>query len=64
MLYSDAFAGGFAAGLVQNKPLPEAVRMGKWLASLSIQELGASYVFFISKTMYAMLYVQDVLTTS
>lgn len=38
----DAFAGGFVAGLVQGKTLAEAVDMGQWLASLSIQELGPS----------------------
>jgi len=40
----DAFAGGFVAGLVQGKSLAESVDMGQWLASLSIQELGPSYV--------------------
>ena len=39
----DAFAGGFAAGVVLKKSLLESVKMGKWLASLSIQELGASF---------------------
>lgn len=39
---SDAFAGGFAAGVVQGKPLEEAIDMGQWLACLSIQELGPS----------------------
>ena len=41
----DAFAGGFVAGLVQGKDLQESVDMGQWLARLSIQELGPSYVF-------------------
>ncbi|MCJ1476919.1 adenosine kinase [Lambiella insularis] len=42
----DAFAGGFLAGLVEAKPLEEAVHMGQWLASLSIRELGPQYVNF------------------
>lgn len=41
----DAFAGGFAAGIVQNKSIHESVDMGSWLASLSIQELGPSFPF-------------------
>lgn len=41
----DAFAGGFVAGIVQGKSLEECVDMGHWLASLSITELGPSYVF-------------------
>jgi hypothetical protein len=41
---SDAFAGGFCAGIVQGKSLAESMDMGQWLASLSIQELGPSYV--------------------
>lgn len=41
----DAFAGGFVAGLVGGKSLAESVDMGQWLASLSIQELGPSYVY-------------------
>ena len=39
-LSSDAFAGGFVAGIVEGKPLKECVDMGHWLASLSIRELG------------------------
>lgn len=39
---SDAFAGGFCAGIVQNKSLADSMDMGQWLASLSIQELGPS----------------------
>ncbi|EYE93424.1 adenosine kinase [Aspergillus ruber CBS 135680] len=39
----DAFAGGFAAGIVEGKSLEESVDMGQWLASLSIQELGPSF---------------------
>ncbi|PSN74837.1 Ribokinase-like protein [Corynespora cassiicola Philippines] len=42
---SDAFAGGFVAGVVQGKPLETSVDMGQWLAKLSIQELGPSYPF-------------------
>jgi adenosine kinase len=38
----DAFAGGFLAGIMQNKPLETAINMGQWLAKLSIQELGPS----------------------
>jgi adenosine kinase len=42
---SDAFAGGFVAGIVQGKPLKECVQMGMWLAMLSLKELGPSYPF-------------------
>lgn len=38
----DAFAGGFCAGIVEGRPLPECVDMGQWLARLSIKELGPS----------------------
>lgn len=38
----DAFAGGFAAGVVEGKSLEESIHMGQWLAKLSIQELGPS----------------------
>lgn len=38
----DAFAGGFVAGLVQEKSIDESIDMGHWLASLGIQELGPS----------------------
>lgn len=41
----DAFAGGLCAGIVEGRPLAEAVEMGQWLARLSIQELGPSYPF-------------------
>jgi len=41
----DAFAGGFLAGIMQDKPLETAINMGQWLAKLSIQELGPSYPF-------------------
>lgn len=37
---SDAFAGGFCAGIVQGKTLDESIDMGHWLANLSIRELG------------------------
>lgn len=40
----DAFAGGFVAGIVGGKSLDESIDMGHWLASLSIKELGPSYV--------------------
>lgn len=39
----DAFAGGFIAGLVQDKDIDTAIDMGQWLAKLSLQELGPSY---------------------
>jgi hypothetical protein len=42
---SDAFAGGFMAGVVQGKPLDTCVDLGQWLAKLSIKELGPSYPF-------------------
>jgi adenosine kinase len=38
----DAFAGGFAAGIVEGRSLAESIDMGQWLARLSIQELGPS----------------------
>ena len=38
----DAFAGGFLAGLMQDKPLDTCIDMGQWLAKLSIQDLGPS----------------------
>ena len=43
-LFSDAFAGGFCAGIVEGKSLEECVKMGQWLAKSSLQELGPSYV--------------------
>ncbi|MCJ1388346.1 adenosine kinase [Xylographa bjoerkii] len=44
----DAFAGGFLAGLVENKLLEESIHMGQWLARLSIKELGPQYVIVSS----------------
>lgn len=41
-LYSDAFAGGFCAGIVSGKSREVSIDMGHWLASKSIQELGPS----------------------
>jgi len=41
----DAFAGGFCAGIVEGKSLEDCVKMGQWLAKLSLQELGPSYPF-------------------
>lgn len=41
----DAFAGGFMALLVQNKPLAEGVDMGQWAAALSIMEVGPTFPF-------------------
>jgi fructose-1-phosphate kinase PfkB-like protein len=43
IVHSDAFAGGFVAGIVQGKSLETSIDMGQWLAKLSIQELGPSY---------------------
>lgn len=40
----DAFAGGLLAGIVDGKSLKTSIDMGQWLARLSIQELGPSYV--------------------
>lgn len=40
----DAFAGGFVAGVVEGRSLDESIDLGQWLALLSIQELGPSYV--------------------
>ena len=42
VLYSDAFAGGFCAGIVAGKSLDDSIDMGQWLASKSVQELGPS----------------------
>lgn len=41
---SDAFAGGFVAGIVEGKTIDEQVDQGHWLAKLSIQEPGPQYV--------------------
>ena len=41
----DAFAAGFTAGLVAGESLERCVDQGQWLAKLSIQELGPSYVY-------------------
>lgn len=41
----DAFAGGFIALLVQNKPLAKAVDVGQWAAALSIQQVGPTFPF-------------------
>lgn len=43
---SDAFAGGFVAGIVEGKTIDEQVDQGHWLARLSIQESGPQYVTF------------------
>lgn len=48
MRISDAFAGGFVAGVVEGKSLDESIDMGHWLASLSIKELGPQYVHFLT----------------
>ena len=40
----DAFAAGFCAGVVQGRSLEECIKMGHWLARLSLKELGPSYV--------------------
>lgn len=41
----DAFAGGFLAALVEKKSLADAVDLGQWAASLSIQEIGPTFPF-------------------
>lgn len=41
----DAFAAGFIAGLVQEKSLADAIDIGQWAASLSIQEVGPTFPF-------------------
>lgn len=38
----DAFAGGFCAGIIEGRSLDESIKMGQWLARLSLQELGPS----------------------
>ena len=54
--YSDAFAAGLLAGVVENKSLDESIDMGQWLASLSIKELGPSYVIsFIFSSIIAFI---------
>ena len=55
----DAFAGGFVAGIVEGKPLEESIDMGQWLASLSIRELGPSYVTPISDPPFHPLRIQS-----
>lgn len=40
----DAFAGGFAAGVVEGDSLATSIKKGHWLARLGLQELGPSYV--------------------
>lgn len=40
----DAFAAGVLAGLVAGDDLKTTINKGQWLAKLSIQELGPSYV--------------------
>ena len=44
----DAFAAGLLAGIVEGRPLDESIDKGQWLARLSIQELGPSYVLVSS----------------
>lgn len=41
----DAFAGGFSGALIAGKSVDEAVDVGQWLASISIQELGPSFPY-------------------
>lgn len=41
----DAFAAGFIASLVEEKSIPEAIEVGQWAASLSIQEVGPTFPF-------------------
>jgi len=40
----DAFAGGFFAGVAKGESLERCVDMGQWLATVSLRELGPSYV--------------------
>ncbi len=42
VMFSDAFAGGFVAGIVQGQPLEKCIDMAHWLAKLSLRELGPS----------------------
>lgn len=57
--YSDAFAGGFVAGVVEGKSLHESVDMGHWLASLSIRELGPQYVHYFTSLEQSGTHVAD-----
>lgn len=41
----DAFAAGFVASLVEGKTDAEAVDVGQWAASLSIQQVGPTFPF-------------------
>lgn len=41
----DAFAAGFIASLVEGKSIADAVDVGQWAASLSIQEVGPTFPF-------------------
>lgn len=41
----DAFAAGFIAALVEGKTLAQAVDVGQWAASISIQQVGPSFPF-------------------
>lgn len=43
-MHSDAFAGGFLAGLVQDKPLRESIDIAQWLGSLNVKSLGPRFV--------------------
>ena len=55
LVISDAFAGGFIAGIVEGKSLDESIDMGHWLASLSIKELGPQYVQPLLTTLFIVL---------
>lgn len=59
LVLSDAFAGGFIAGIVKGKSLDESIDMGHWLASLSIKELGPSYANLISLSVNLILVPQS-----
>ena len=61
---SDAFAGGFIAGIVEGKSLDESVDMGHWLASLSIKELGPQYVHSVPLDRHMLSFCQSSTKTS
>lgn len=64
LVNSDAFAGGFLAGIVEGKSLEGSVDMGHWLASLSIKELGPQYVHSVHLYRHILLYCQSPSKTS
>lgn len=64
LVNSDAFAGGFIAGVVEGKSLDESIDMGHWLASLSIKELGPQYVHFVRPDRHILSFCQSSTKTS